>query len=125
MQPHDWAAHIEQSAVQTIPLPQVDGSHPGSSTSIVTLIVLLDCLLPETSDVRGAVFAETNVNQEVAVVVVGFEGRSGIIRCPLINWPSTGVHSIPAAELACTLRLVVHGGAERDNPSDLRGSSAQ
>ena len=105
--------------MKAISLSQVNGRHSGSPTASISLIVLLDSLLPEAAHVRKAVLAEANVNQKVAIVVVWFEGVRDLIGSPPVDWASARFRTIPTAELTRTLRFVVERRAKRDDAGDL------
>lgn len=96
MKPEHWATNIKQTAVKSIPLSKIDGSHPGTTASFIALVIGLDGLLPKVPGLGRTVLAEANVYEEVAVVEVGFEVRGGLGGCPLVYRSCTSSKSVPA-----------------------------
>lgn len=107
--------------MQSVSFPEVDSRHASSPPSIIALVIGLDFLSPEVPRGFTTVFAEANVNQEVAVIGVWLEIRGLLVSCPLVYWTSTSLSAIPAAKRACTFRLVVHGCAKWDDSNDRLG----
>ncbi len=66
-------------------------------------------------------FAEANVDEEIAELVVGFEVRGPFVGGPAVDGASAGVDAVPAAEGAGTFRFEVERGAEGDDTFDLGG----
>ena len=64
-------------------------------------------------------FAEADVDKEVAELVIGFEIRGWFVGSPAVDGAGTGVDAVPAAEGAGTFGLVVEGSAEGDDAFDL------
>ena len=108
VQPHDRADDVEQPPMQAISLPQINRRHPRPPPSGITPVVILNGLLPEIPDAAVAVLAEPDVNQEVAERVFGLKvgGRFG--GSPIVDGTCACVDTVPAAELTCAFRLVVH-----------------
>lgn len=119
MQPHHRAPNIEQPTMQPIPLSQVNRRHSRPPPPIIPLVVALDRLLPKFPRLTRAVLTESNVDQEIAVVVVRDEVRCGVVRRPRVDRARAGVDAIPAAEAARALRLVVEGGPQGNDALDL------
>jgi hypothetical protein len=71
--------------MQPIPLAQIDRRHPGPPPSIITLVVALDLLHPERACLLAAGLAEADVDQEIAVVLVGVEVRRGGLGSPGVD----------------------------------------
>jgi hypothetical protein len=65
MQPQNRTLNIRQSRMQTISIPKIDSSHSSSFPAFVTNVVIGDFVAPEVADGGGAVFAETDVDEEV------------------------------------------------------------
>ena len=119
MQPHNGTLDIEQAPMQPVPLAQIDGRHPRPPSPIVALVVALDGLDPEVAHVLAAVFAEADVDQEIAVVRVRLEVRCRVGGRPGVDRARAGGVAVPAAELAGAFGFVVEGGAEGDDALDL------
>ena len=120
VQPHDRADDVEQPPMQAISLPQINRRHPRPPPSGVTPVVILNGLLPEIPDAAVAVLAEPDVNQEVAERVFGLKVGSRFGGSPVVDGTCACVDTVPAAELACAFRLVVHRGAKGNDAFDLR-----
>lgn len=93
--------------MQAISVPQIDRSHSGSSTPIIALIIGLDCFLPKLPDIGGTVLSETDIDQEIAVIIIRFEIRCFIVGGPVIDSRGKEIRCIPAAEGTCAVRFIV------------------
>jgi hypothetical protein len=60
--------------MQTISIPEIDGSHSSSFPAFITDVVVCDLIAPEIADGGRAVFAETDVDEEVGEGVARAEG---------------------------------------------------
>jgi hypothetical protein len=74
MQPQHRTLYIRQSRMQTISIPEIDGSHSSSFPAFITDVVVCDLIAPEIADGGRAVFAETDVDEEVGEGVARAEG---------------------------------------------------
>ena len=61
------------------------------------MVVGFDGFDPVVAGALRTILAETDVNQEVAVVVVGFEVGSGLVGGPLVDWASARFGTVPAS----------------------------
>jgi hypothetical protein len=61
--------------VQSISIPEIDRRHPDPPPPVITLVVLRDLLVPKLPDVGGAIFAKSNVDQEIGVFFAGYKVR--------------------------------------------------
>ena len=111
MEPQDRTSNVKEAAVQPIAFPEVDGSHSRTSSAVVALVVRLDGLFPVVADVAGAVFAEADVDEEVAEGVVGFEVGRRFVGRPVVDVGCEFGGAVPAMERAGTFGFVVERGA--------------
>lgn len=86
--------------MQPIPLPQIDRRHPRPPPPLIPLIIRLNSLAPKLSLLLGAILAESDINQEIAVVEVRLEIWGGVGRGPVVNGSGAGCDAVPAAEFA-------------------------
>jgi len=107
MEPHDRTSDVEQPAMQAITLTQIDRGHAGAASAVVALVVEWDDLAPRVSDLLVTVLAETDVDEEVAVFLVGPEIGRGNFAGPLIDRSRARGHAIPASQTSCSLGFVV------------------
>lgn len=84
------------------------------------MVVALHRLQPEISDAAITILAEASINQEVAVLITGFEIGGRLRGGPLIDVVRYQTWRIPAAKRARKLRLEVKGSTGRDDAFDLR-----
>jgi hypothetical protein len=121
VEPQDGALDVEETSVQPISIAEVDRRHSGAQSSVIAAVVGLDDLPPMFARRGVDVLAEPDVDEEVA------EGGGRLeIRCVLgrregVDARRDVADAVPAAQLDGALRLVVHGGAERDDTLDLLG----
>ncbi len=119
MQPHNRTPDIEQPPMKPVPLPQIDSRHPCPPASVVATVIPLDRLDPKISHLLLAILAETDVDQEVAVVRIRFEIRRVLGGGPGVDGTGAGSCAVPAAELARAFGFVVEGGTQGDYALDL------
>jgi hypothetical protein len=101
MQPHHGTSHIKKPRVQPVPIPQVYSCHANATPAIVAQVILADGLAPEIANIRRTViFTEADVDQEIAVFLVGLKLRSGLSRSPLLNRGSQQARRVPAIKAA-------------------------
>lgn len=107
MQPHNRAANIKQSRMQSIPISQVDRRHANPPPTIITTVIVADGLAPEITRLSGTVLAEADVDQEIRVGVTGFEIGRGFFGRPLIDTPSEQSGRIPAPQFTTAVRFTI------------------
>lgn len=119
MQPRDGTPDVEQAAVQSVAVAEVDGRHAGAAAAVVAPVIRLDGAAPVLAGLLRAGLAEADVDQEVAEGQVGLEvwGRGG--GRPRVDRACAGAHAVPAAEFARAFGFVVERGAERNDALDL------
>lgn len=111
MQPQYRTLHVRKSGVQTITFCEVDGCHSDSSATFVALVVLFDSFAPEIPCVFGAIFTETDVDEEIAVISRGFEVRGRFIGRPGGDVVFEEGGTVPASQGDGVGIFVVEGGA--------------
>lgn len=89
--------NIKQTPMESITFPKIDRSHSSSATTVISGVVGLDSLLPELSGLGRTVLAEADVDQEIAIVEIGLEIGSCLLRGPFVDWPCAGINAVPAA----------------------------
>lgn len=82
MQPQYRTFHVRKSRMQTIPLGEVDGCHSNPPATVVALVVLFDSFTPEIAGFGRAIFAETDIDEEIAIISRRFEVRGGFVGRP-------------------------------------------
>jgi hypothetical protein len=97
MQPKHWAHNVRKPSMQTVTIPQVDGSHADALPSFLADIVGLDLVSPEIADVLRTVFTKTDVDEEVGEVVSRLEVGYGFERSPLVDVDCEVFGGVPAA----------------------------
>ena len=107
VKPHHGALHIEETSVQPISISEIDGSHSGSPSSVVSLVVALDGFLPIIPNTAVAILPKADINQEVAEAVVRFEVGRLLCRSPLVDIPSEQCWGFPASKRSSALRFVI------------------
>lgn len=111
MKPHDRAPDVEQTAVQTVALTQIDRGHASAASAVVSLVVGGNDLAPRVSDLLVTVLAEADVDEEVAVFLVWLEIRCGIFAGPLVDRFGARGYAVPASEFSRPFGFVVEGCA--------------
>lgn len=111
--------------MQAIPLAQINRRHARPPPPLIAPIIALDRLDPEVARLRRAVLAEADVDEEVAVGVVGLEIGCRVVGRPGVDGARAGRCPVPAAEFARPLGFVVEGGAEGDYALDLGGEGGE
>ena len=84
-----------------------------------SLVIALDRLLPEFSDITLTVLTKPDVDQEITKLIARLEVGRCLGGGPLINRPSASGRAIPTTKLTSSLRLVVEGCAKGDDPFNL------
>lgn len=118
VQPQHRTLYIRQSRVQAVSVSKIDGCHSGSLAPFFADVVVGDFVAPEVADGGGAVFAESDVDEEVGEGVAGAEGRVGGC-APGINCRREVRGCVPTAQLAGLGRFEVEACAERDDAGNL------
>lgn len=119
MKPHDGTLDVEEATVQAIALTQVDCGHASAASAVVALVVGGNDLAPGVSRLLGAVLAEADVDEEVAVFLVWLEIGGRVFAGPFVDWSCARGDAIPAAEFSCPFGFIVERCAERNNALDL------
>lgn len=119
MKPQHRTPHIRQSRVQTVSLGEIDSRHANPTSAVVALVVGLDGLTPVFPGVLVDVFAEADVDEEVAVGGVRLEGGGGGVGGPGGDVVFEEAGAVPAAEGDGVGVFVIEGGAEGDDAGDL------
>lgn len=121
VEPQDGAGNVEETSVQSISVAEVDGRHSGAQSSVIAAVVGLDDLPPVLAHRGVDVLSKSNVDEEVAEGSGRLEVRRVLSRREGVNGRGDVADAVPAAQLDRALRLVVHGGSERDDTLDLLG----
>jgi hypothetical protein len=113
MQPQYRTNHITQPQMQTIPIPQINRTHPDSSPPLIPLVILLNLVIPKASDIfRTLLLPKAHIDEEVAEIGAGGEVGSGLVGCGAefaSDAFSKGLDSVPAAKVTRTGGFVVQG----------------
>lgn len=108
MQPQNRTPDVEQATVQSIPLLEINSSHPQPPPTLVTPVVGFNFIDPVPPRSIRTVLAEASVDQEVAVIVARLKvWRSRVSRAS-INRRRQACWRIPASELASAFAFVIH-----------------
>jgi hypothetical protein len=65
--------------MQPISIPEIDRRHPDPPPPLITPIILRDLLVPELPDVGGAIFAKSNIDQEIGELFAGYKVRRRLV----------------------------------------------
>lgn len=82
-------------------------------------MIALDGLLPELTNAVIAILPEANVNQKVAESVVRFKVWRCLRGRPLLDGPGARRYTVPTAQLASALGLVIEGSPKGYNSLNL------
>ena len=107
MKPNYLATDILQPSMESILLSMIDGSHPGTSASIIALIVGWYGFLPEASSFRETVLTEGNVDEKFLVAEIGLEVGRGLGGRPLAYRSYADCKIILASQLAGAFEFVI------------------
>lgn len=119
MEPHDRTPDVEQTAVQTVSLTQVDCGHASAASAVIALVVGGNDLAPHISDVLVTVLAKADVDEEVAVFLVWLEIRCCVVAGPLVDWSCARRDAVPAPKFSRSLGFVVQRCTQWDDALDL------
>lgn len=119
MQPQHRTTYIRKTSMQSVAVAQVDGALADALAAVVALVVGFHEAGPLGAGGLGAVFAEADVDDVIAVGVCRLEGVDGCSGGRGLNELCEWFYGIPAAELAASFGLAVHGGAQGNDTRDL------
>lgn len=82
MQPQHRTNHITQPQMQTVPISQINRTHPNPPPTFIPLVVLLNLISPKLSNIFWAfLFSKAHIDEEVAEIGTRSEVGCGLVGC--------------------------------------------
>lgn len=108
--------------METVSCLQVDRRHSQSFPSILSEVVVMDGLFPESSFLAGHILPEANVNQEICTFRRRLKVRIAFLIIAILNGWTEKARCVPATQITGALRLVIKRRTQRNDAFDLRDS---